>query len=290
MSKQFINEVSRMKDLFGYKKGQVISEQKYTISEQVDVSKLPLGTEGDFLDKLKAAGINGNSDPNFNKYYQWNDGVNSYYKRQTPLSIPDKDTKQVTQPNSSTDPFAAYPCVKKLGPIKTENRDGKSMKFVQAVNDNTDVNIGGFNYTLSSIKFFENGDAVIGGRIVKKFSCGSGREIIIDNVKITPKQITKPVVQIPKELKDVEGVKKFQDWMDTNHSNWVKGNKNLNKGGGYGKFGPSTSAAWKKYKDEYLGGSKANTGGLGVPSTDGGETITPTDDSENPYLMYNDRG
>jgi len=29
MSKQFINEVSRMKDLFGYKKGQVISEQDF---------------------------------------------------------------------------------------------------------------------------------------------------------------------------------------------------------------------------------------------------------------------
>jgi len=32
MSKQFINEVSRMKDLFGYKKGQVISEQVNTFN------------------------------------------------------------------------------------------------------------------------------------------------------------------------------------------------------------------------------------------------------------------
>jgi hypothetical protein len=204
--------------------------------------------------------------------------------------------KEVTQPNSSTDPFAAYLCVKKLGPIKTENRDGKSMKFVQSVEDNTDVNIGGFNYTLSSIKFFENGDAVIGGKIVKKFSCGTGREIIIDDVKITPKLITKPVVQIPKELKDSEGVKKFQNWMDSNHPNWVKGSKNLNKGGGYGKFGPSTSAAWSKYKNEYLGGSKTtdntnypvnkmmagtkdfpgafNTGGIGVPDEEDTELYT----------------
>ena len=37
MSKQFINEVSRMKDLFGYKRGVVISEQ----SETVDFSKFP---------------------------------------------------------------------------------------------------------------------------------------------------------------------------------------------------------------------------------------------------------
>jgi len=34
MSKEFISEVSRMKDLFGYKKGQVISEQSYVLNEQ----------------------------------------------------------------------------------------------------------------------------------------------------------------------------------------------------------------------------------------------------------------
>ena len=102
MSNNLINEVSRMKDLFGYKKGQVISEQKYTISEQVDVSKLPLGTEGNFLDMLKSAGINGNQDPNFNKYYEWNDAIGSYYKRQTPLSTPLKPTMPSTQPKTTT--------------------------------------------------------------------------------------------------------------------------------------------------------------------------------------------
>ena len=35
MSKQFINELSRIKDLFGYRKGQVISEQNFNLSEQV---------------------------------------------------------------------------------------------------------------------------------------------------------------------------------------------------------------------------------------------------------------
>jgi len=45
-------------------------------------------------------------------------------------------------------------------------------------------------------------------------------------------------------------VKAFQDWMDKNHPNWVKG-KNLNKGSGYGSYGPSTQAAWKTYKDEF---------------------------------------
>lgn len=46
-------------------------------------------------------------------------------------------------------------------------------------------------------------------------------------------------------------VKSFQDWMDANHPNWVKG-KNLNKGSGYGTYGPSTQKAWSSFKDEYL--------------------------------------
>jgi hypothetical protein len=45
-------------------------------------------------------------------------------------------------------------------------------------------------------------------------------------------------------------VKAFQDWMDKNHPNWVKG-KNLNKGSGYGSYGPSTQAAWNTYKGEF---------------------------------------
>lgn len=52
-----------------------------------------------------------------------------------------------------------------------------------------------------------------------------------------------------------DDVKKFQDWMDAKHPNWVKG-QNLNKGGGYGSFGPSTKKAWESYGDEY---TKATT-------------------------------
>ena len=70
---------------------------------------------------------------------------------------------------------------------------------------------------------------------------------------------------------------------------------------GYGKFGPSTSAAWEKYKNVYFTGKldskipsltdadkpqettnnqgqqTANTGGLGVPTDDGGETYADID-------------
>jgi|688.fasta_scaffold79591_4 hypothetical protein len=45
-------------------------------------------------------------------------------------------------------------------------------------------------------------------------------------------------------------VKAFQDWMDIEHPNWVKG-KNLNKGSGYGTYGPSTQAAWALWKTDF---------------------------------------
>lgn len=46
-------------------------------------------------------------------------------------------------------------------------------------------------------------------------------------------------------------VKKFQDWMDAKHPNWLSSGKSLNKGAGYGNFGSQTSAAWEKYGEEY---------------------------------------
>jgi hypothetical protein len=69
---------------------------------------------------------------------------------------------------------------------------------------------------------------------------------------------TQPVTQITttqpvstsSPLSTSEDIKKFQDWMDVKHPNWVQG-KNLNKGGGYGSFGPSTSTAWNKWGAEY---------------------------------------
>lgn len=66
---------------------------------------------------------------------------------------------------------------------------------------------------------------------------------------------------IPTELADTEGVKKFQDWLDTNKKGWATGYPNgvLNKAGGYGKFGPRTTKAWATHKDEYLKGSTTPT-------------------------------
>ena len=52
-----------------------------------------------------------------------------------------------------------------------------------------------------------------------------------------------------------EDVKVFQDWLDTTYPEWLNGKK-LNKGKGYGTFGPNTKKAWEAHKDEFKGGKK----------------------------------
>jgi hypothetical protein len=70
-----------------------------------------------------------------------------------------------------------------------------------------------------------------------------------------PKTVVKPAapIQTPKQLGNVEGIKNFQEWLNTNNPGWLKGKTiPLDPKRGYGKFGPSTSASWNKLKDIYL--------------------------------------
>ena len=56
---------------------------------------------------------------------------------------------------------------------------------------------------------------------------------------------------IPAELKDV---KDFHDWLDKTHPGWHDKYNTLdqNVSKGYGKFGPRTTKAWARYKNDYL--------------------------------------
>lgn len=74
----------------------------------------------------------------------------------------------------------------------------------------------------------------------------------IQNLYGNKSLISEATTPIPTELKDKEGVKKFQNWLDAN-TDWLGGGKKLkSKGTGYGTFGPKTTAAWNTYKDKYL--------------------------------------
>lgn len=49
----------------------------------------------------------------------------------------------------------------------------------------------------------------------------------------------------------IDEIKAFQDWLDIKYPTWVNGKK-LNKGTGYGNFGPATKAAYSAYGTAYL--------------------------------------
>ena len=67
-----------------------------------------------------------------------------------------------------------------------------------------------------------------------------------------PKQA--PQIQIPNELKNIDGVKNFQDWLDQNYPKWHDkyGTLKQNVARGYGKFGPRTSKWWKSIGKDFL--------------------------------------
>lgn len=75
---------------------------------------------------------------------------------------------------------------------------------------------------------------------------------------------------IPTELKDTDGVKKFQTWLDSKHGGWHTkyGTLNDNTLKGWGKYGPNTTKAWSQYKDEYLNGSTASGNETPNPSAE----------------------
>ena len=55
-------------------------------------------------------------------------------------------------------------------------------------------------------------------------------------------------------------VQQFQDWLDTNYPTWLNGGK-LNKGKGYGSYGPSTQKAFTQYGSAYQNSSSNSDGG-----------------------------
>lgn len=71
----------------------------------------------------------------------------------------------------------------------------------------------------------------------------------------------KKAVPIPSELKDIEGVKNFQDWLDKKYLGWHDKYKALYRSipKGYGKYGPRTQKWWKEKGQEYLDSLKVST-------------------------------
>ena len=83
------------------------------------------------------------------------------------------------------------------------------------------------------------------------FDAGKPKIELMKSKSLAPMSIDKvnpkPFLVSPTGPKDV---KNFQDWLDVNQPNWLKG-KSLNKGTGYGTYGDNTTAAYKKYGNDY---------------------------------------
>ena len=75
--------------------------------------------------------------------------------------------------------------------------------------------------------------------------------------------------------RNIEGVKKFQDWLDKNKVGWATGfpGEVLNKASGYGRFGPRTTKAWTSYGQEYLKGETATVKTVVTPGEQGVEDV-----------------
>jgi hypothetical protein len=125
--------------------------------------------------------------------------------------------------------WSKYPCVVELAKSK-----GASLDSVGA-------------YLIGDFKYFANGRKGI-------LSTGKVTDFTCNDPEFKTLSSGSQSTQIPSELKDIDGVKKFQDWLDINHPGWHKKYGTLNKNllRGYGKYGPNTNRAWNSYKDEYL--------------------------------------
>ena len=204
-----IEELSRMKSLFGYERGKVVSEQK-SGTPVIDFNKLPEKIDNfwNSTNELVAAGFPNSvsfNDPNFLKYYDrgYSDSTGNYFW-----------TKKKTAP--------------------TQSNVGQINKTVTK----TEKTPSGYNLSQT--------EKTPSGYNLSQTTSGTNKK----SAASAPAP-----VKIPTELKDINGVKKFQDWLDTNKAGWASGYKGgkLNQtGNGYGRMGPRTNKAWGLYKDEYL--------------------------------------
>ena len=138
---------------------------------------------------------------------------------------------------NTTPDWSKYPCVVKH-PKAKKGKTPKGSEFYQ---------IGNYNYYNNGRKW----NIVM--KIVQNYTCNDPE--FKTNVSTLGDKVTQKT-PIPTELKDSNGVKLFQDWLDTNAKNWATGFTNgvLNKGAGYGNFGPRTQKAWNTYGRRFLSG------------------------------------
>ena len=178
---------------------------------------------------------NGDKKGKFYSYKNWDEFVKTYccdlsWAKTTQYCGGSGGGSQSSGSQQSRLPdWVNYPCVVELAKSK-----GVSLDRVGA-------------YLIGDFRYFANGRKGI-------LSTGKVTDFTCNDPEFKTSSSGSQSTQIPSELKDIDGVKKFQDWLDINHPGWHRKYGTLNKNllRGYGKYGPNTIRAWNKYKDEYL--------------------------------------
>jgi hypothetical protein len=164
-------------------------------------------------------------------------GINSTFNKDSEGNYVEGSFKISTTPAvAATDPWTKFPCV-------TGNKNAVKGTLPD----------GSIAYTMNKVTYYNNGRKRLADGTMGNYTCNDPefKKQVQGKTKVA-----KPV-EIPAELKDSEGIKKFQDWLDVNAAGWATGYKEgiINKGqngGGYGNFGPRTQKGWATYKDTYL--------------------------------------
>jgi hypothetical protein len=152
-------------------------------------------------------------------------------------SSPETNTtspKNTPQINTTTD-WSKYPCV----PKHPNAKKGKTAK-------------GSEYYQINNYYYYDNGRKYeISTKKIINYTCNDPE--FKANVSTVGDKVNQKT-PIPTELKNIEGVKLFQDWLDVNAQGWAKDFANgiLNKSAGYGNFGPRTQKAWNTYGRRFL--------------------------------------
>jgi hypothetical protein len=153
--KLIIEEVSRMKSLFGYERGRVISEQKSN-TPVIDFNKLPQKIDNiwNSTNELVAAGFpnTGNilADPNFPKYYDrgYSDTTGNYFwtkKKTAPTIVSQQSTKTTAGSATKTPVTPVGSATKPPVPRKPDPKVIEIQKQIKAALPNFDLGKSGPN-------------------------------------------------------------------------------------------------------------------------------------------------
>ena len=286
MKKQISEEIDSMKFLLNYKRGIVISEQSVigtvpdTISNKPSTTTTQTSPEMRIADKFykSAEGFGTNPEEmigainlisSVNQFSRVNDLVKNKPKK---LDI----VQTINDEFGNSNGFDATKIItklKSLGIVATADIQGDYMRpgtfQIVSMGGNTVVNItadwskyscvpkhpqakkgktakGSEYYQINNHYYYDNGRKYeITTKKTSNYTCNDS-EFKINRIKKT--------TPIPTELKNIEGVKLFQDWLDVNAQGWATGFTKgvLNKGSGYGTFGPRTQKAWNTYGRRFL--------------------------------------